>query len=205
MPIDALAFKRWRYTLYAPFYDLLPGFARERARSIELLGLRPGERVLVVGVGTGMDLPLLPRDVSVLATDLTPAMLARARRRAGPRVELRVMDGQRLDLPDASFDAVVLHQILAVAPDPARLLREAARALRPGGRVAIFDKFLDDGPDAAPWRRLLRRAADTVFTTSKESLEELLRRSAPPLGLEHQERAAGRGPFRIVLLRRPGA
>jgi len=205
MPIDALAFKRLRYTLYAPFYDLLPGFTRERARSLELLGLRPGERVLVVGVGTGADLPLLPGDVDVLATDLTPAMLTRARRRAGPRVELRVMDGQRLDLPDSSFDAVVLHQVLAVAPDPARLLGEAARALRPGGRVAIFDKFLDDGPPGPPWRRLLRRAVDTVFTTSKESLEELLRRAACPLRLERQERAAGRGPFRIVLLRRDAA
>jgi ubiquinone/menaquinone biosynthesis C-methylase UbiE len=202
MPIDALAFKRLRYTLYAPFYDLLPGFTRERARSLELLGLRPGERVLVVGVGTGADLPLLPGDVDVLATDLTPAMLTRARRRAGPRVELRVMDGQRLEFRDASFDAAVLHQVLAVAPDPARVLGETARVLRPGGRVAVFDKFLDADDGDSPMRQLARRAVDLVFTTSKESLEGLLRRSAPALELVHQERAAPRSRFRIALLRR---
>ena len=78
---------RWnriRYTLWAPFYDLVVGFGSQRRRSIELLSLQPGDRVLIVGAGTGADLPFLPPGVVGLATDLTPAMLERAR----PRLRL---------------------------------------------------------------------------------------------------------------------
>ncbi len=203
MALDANLWKRLRYTVYAAFYDLGPGFTAERARSLALLALEPGERVLLVGAGTGADFPFLPAGVRALATDLTPAMLARARRRAGVQVELRVMDGQRLELPDASFDAVVLHQVLAVAPAPARILSEAGRVLRAGGRVAVFDKFLADGAPDSRWRRFARSAVDTVFTTPKSTLDDLLRRSAAPLVVEHDERAGGRGPFRIAILRRP--
>jgi ubiquinone/menaquinone biosynthesis C-methylase UbiE len=54
------------------------------------------------------------------------------------------MDGHALKFPDASFDAVILHLIVAVIPDPVKCLREAARVLRPGGRAVIFDKFVPD-------------------------------------------------------------
>src|SRR5262245_27007613 len=131
MSLDATTWNRRRYTLWAPLYDFVARFGRQRWRSLALLDLRPGERVLIVGAGTGADLPLILSGVSVLATDLTLAMLDRARPRARPGVELRVMDGQALDLPDESFDAVILHLILAVIPDPVACLREAARVLRP--------------------------------------------------------------------------
>lgn len=165
---------RVRYTLYAPVYDValarLPLvsalFARGRQRSLALAALAPGERVLLVAAGTGLDLEILPDDVAVLATDLTPAMVARLAGRArtlaarGRRLEVgaAVMDAQRLALRDASVDCVVLHLALAVVPDPVATIREAARVLRPGGRVVVFDKFLADA--ARP--SLARRAADTV-------------------------------------------
>ena len=82
------AWLRARYTLYSTFYDLGPAYEDERRRAIALLDPRPGERVLVPGVGTGADLPLLPRHAQVLGVDLTPAMLARARQHARPGVEL---------------------------------------------------------------------------------------------------------------------
>src|SRR5688572_8246278 len=133
------AWFRLKYTLQAPFYDRVARFDPERRRSIELLGLRPGERVLVLGAGTGADLPFLPADVEVLATDLTPAMLEQARARLRPGIDLRVMDAARLELPDGSFDAAILHMVLEVFADPARCLAEAARILRPGGRITVFD------------------------------------------------------------------
>jgi ubiquinone/menaquinone biosynthesis C-methylase UbiE len=194
------AWLRARYSLYAAFYDLGPGFREQRRRAIELLRLRPGESVLVVGVGTGADLPLLPPHVRVLGVDLTPAMLARARAQAGPGVELRVMDAQRLEVAPATFDAVLLHQVLEVVPDPVACLAEAARALRPGGRVSVFDKFLPDERRPARWRVAWARALDLVFTSVKHRFVDILAGSGAPLRVEHAEPAGG--PFRILLLRR---
>jgi phosphatidylethanolamine/phosphatidyl-N-methylethanolamine N-methyltransferase len=198
----ALSWNRLRYTLWAPFYDLVARFRRQRRRSIALLGLRPGERVLVVGAGTGADLPLIPPGVEVLATDLTPAMLARARPRVRTGIELRVMDGQALDLPKESFDAVILHLIVAVIPDPAACLREASRVLKPGGRIAVFDKFLPDGERPSAARRLANVVTGTLFTDINRRLGEILERSGAPLTIEHDEPALLGGAFRILLLRK---
>lgn len=203
MKLDATAWNRWRYTLWAPFYDAVARFGRQRRRSIELLGPRPGERVLIVGAGTGADLPYLPDGLQVVATDLTPAMLARARERVRPGMELRVMDGERLELPDASFDAVILHLILAVIPDPVACLREAARVLKPGGRVAVFDKFLADGARPSLPRRLFNLVAATVVTDVNRRFADILARSGALLRVEHDEPALLGGFFRILLLRKP--
>jgi ubiquinone/menaquinone biosynthesis C-methylase UbiE len=191
---------RARYSLYAAFYDLGPSYAAERRRAIDLLALRAGERVLVPGVGTGADLPLLPAGIELVAGDLTPAMLARARRLAPPASELRPMDACRLDLEDASFDAALLHQLLEVVPDPVRCLAEAARVVRPGGRISVFDKFLPDGAPHSWWRDAAARALDLVFTSVKLRFPDVLVASRAPLRIEHDEACSG--PFRVLLLRR---
>ena len=67
--MNLTVWNRIRYTLWAPLYDLVARFGRERCRSIALLQLQPGERVLLMGAGTGADLPLIQEGVSVLATD----------------------------------------------------------------------------------------------------------------------------------------
>jgi phosphatidylethanolamine/phosphatidyl-N-methylethanolamine N-methyltransferase len=193
---------RFRYTLWAPFYDSVARFGRQRRRSIDLLALQRGDRVLLVGAGTGADLPLIPGDVSVLATDLTPAMLDRARPRVRPGIELRVMDGQALNLAAESFDAAILHLILAVIPDPAACLREAARVLKPGGKIAVFDKFLPDGARPGLPRRLANAVTRTLFTDINRRMGEILKRSGAPLWIEYDEPAFLRGTFRILLLRK---
>jgi phosphatidylethanolamine/phosphatidyl-N-methylethanolamine N-methyltransferase len=201
--VNLTNWNRLRYTLWAPLYDFVARFGRQRRRSVALLGLQPGERVLLVGAGTGADLPLIPEGVSVLATDLTPAMLDRARPRVRPGIELRVMDGQALDLASESFDAVILHLILAVIPDPAACLREAARVLKPGGRIAVFDKFLPDGARPRLPRRIANTVTRTLFTDINRRLGDILERSGAPLRIEHDEPAMFGGTFRILLLRKP--
>jgi len=194
------AWYRFRYSLWAPHYDRVTKFHRERRHSVELLRLRPGERLVIIGCGTGADLAFVPAEVEVLAVDLTPAMLRQARAHARPGVELRVMDGMALDLPDAGFDAAILHMVLEVIPDPLRCLWEAARVLRPGGRLAVFDKFLaeDDHPE------ILRRAGlallDFVFTSTNRRMGEILVRSGAPFAVEHDEPA--QGSYRHLILRR---
>lgn len=194
---------RLRYTLWAPGYDLIGRRLDPlRRRSIGLLDLKAGQRLLIVGGGTGCDLPLLPEGVRAVCTDLTPGMLEKARRRARPGVEFAVMDGQALEFEEASFDAVLLHLILAVIPDPARCLAEAARVLKAGGRIAILDKFVPDGASAPLWRRAANLATNLLATDITRRLGDILTASGAPVRVVHDERVGVRGFFRIVLLRR---
>jgi phosphatidylethanolamine/phosphatidyl-N-methylethanolamine N-methyltransferase len=140
------------YRAWAPVYDLVMGpfSGRARAQAIKLLDLRSGERLLIPGVGTGMDLPLIPPSVSVVGIDISPEMLAKARLKVSRNhVALMEMDAQTLDFADGSFDAVLFNLILSVVPDGAAAFRAAWRTLRPGGRAVIFDKLGTD-----PNRRL---------------------------------------------------
>ena len=196
------AWIRFRYSFWAPHYDRVTRFPRERRRSIELLDLRPGERLLIIGCGTGADLPFVPADVEVLATDLTPAMIRQAQAHARPGIEYRVMDGMALDLPDGGFDAAILHMVLEVIPDPVRCLAEAARVLRPGGRLAVFDKFLPDEASVGPLRRAGLALLDFVFTSTNRRMGEILARSGAPLTVERDEPSVA--AYRHLLLRRAG-
>ena len=191
---------RLRYTLWAPHYDRVTKLHPQRRRSIELLAPRAGERVLIVGVGTGSDLPYIPPDVEVLATDLTPAMLEQARAHARPGIEFRVMDGMALDLPGGSFDGAILHMLLEVIPDPARCLVEVARVLKPGGRIAVFDKFLADGDRPGLVRRALLKLLDFVFTSTNRQMGEILARSGAPLEVVHDEGSVA--AYRHIILRK---
>ncbi|HET8646383.1 MAG TPA: methyltransferase domain-containing protein [Vicinamibacteria bacterium] len=208
MALSTNAWNRLRYTVWSLGYDAFTRpFLPLRRQSIAQAALQPGERVLLVGAGTGADLPLLPAGLDVLATDLTPAMLARARQwvesSAERKVRLAVMDGHALGLPDARFDAVLLHLILAVIPDPARCLAEAARVLRPGGRVAVLDKFLADDARPSLARRLANLASGLLVTEINRRMGEILERSRAPLTLERDQPAALGGFFRVLLLRKP--
>lgn len=94
--------------------------------------------MLELAAGTGeLAATLAGRVARVLATDLAPGMVEAARRRALDGVEHRVLDMQELDLPDASFDAVVCRYGYMLAPDRPRAFRETRRVLRPGGRIAF--------------------------------------------------------------------
>lgn len=200
---------RLRYTLWAPVYDPLvgaAGFTAARRRSIDGLELRDGDRVLLVGAGTGLDLDLLPPGVEVTAIDVTPAMLERLARRAaraGRPISAGIQDARRLEFADASFDAVVLHLILAVMPQPELGMNEAARVLRPGGRIAIFDKFLRPGERPSTARRLLNVVTRTLFSDINRRLEPLLEGTG--LVVEGDESAAFGGAYRSVRLAKPVA
>ncbi|MEI7731617.1 MAG: methyltransferase domain-containing protein [Verrucomicrobiota bacterium] len=210
MPSHRFNTNDWRrrcYSLGAPVYDLLVrGFRPWRRRSLELLALQPGEKVLLIGAGTGEDLEFLPSGVRVTAIDLTPAMLDRLKKRAvrlNLQVDARVMDGHQLAFPDATFDVVILHLILAVIPDPVRCAREAARVLRPGGRVTILDKFLPDGRPLPLAIRLLAPVIGFFGTEINRQLGPIL--AGTDLDITRQEPLGMRGFFKIVLARKPSA
>jgi phosphatidylethanolamine/phosphatidyl-N-methylethanolamine N-methyltransferase len=198
---------RLRYTAWAPGYDAIAnaaGFDAARRLSIERLRLTSGERVLIVGAGTGLDLPHLPSDLDITAVDVTPAMLNRLERRAAKAhraVTTRIMDGRQLAFPDSSFDAVVMHLILAVMPHPERGLREAVRVLKPGGRIAVFDKFLRDDERPSLKRRLLNAFAKPLFSDLNRRFGPLI--AGTPLIVEREEPVAFGGSYRVVTLLNP--
>ncbi len=109
--------------------------------AVAALGLRPGDRVLDVGVGNGnAAIEAARAGATVTGIDLTPAQIERARERCAREaveVDLRVGDAQSLDVADSSFDAVISVMGMMFAPDHVRATAEMARACRPGGRVAI--------------------------------------------------------------------
>ncbi len=113
------------------------------------------------------------------------------------------MDGHQLAVPDGAFDGVVLHLVLAVIPDPVRCLREAARALRPGGRVVVFDKFVRTRrPPLA--LRALNVVIRVLFTDMTRRFEDILERSGADLVVVRDEPAFAGGLYRRLLLRRAG-
>lgn len=152
---------RFIYRLWSPIYDgLFDRFfaAPGRRRAMQVLDLQPGERVLLVGIGTGADLPLLPKGVQAVGVDLSPDMLARAQSKLplpGSPIVLAQADAQTLPLGDGVFDAAMLNLILSVVPDGALCLREALRALRTNGRAVIFDKFMPNESRPTLGRRLI--------------------------------------------------
>jgi len=196
---------RSAYTLWAPIYDRAVDAATRgmRRRSLEALDAAPGDSVLLIGIGTGLDLPWLPPGPRYSGIDLTPAMLVRARRRAdraGRALDLRVADAAALPYADNGFDAVVMHLILAVVPNPVESLREAARVVRPSGEILVLDKFLRPG-QRAPLRRLAAPLMRRIATRTDVVFEDCL---AAVDGLEvvADTPAGAGGWFRRIRLRR---
>jgi SAM-dependent methyltransferase len=194
---------RFIYRLWAPIYEstvnhfFMPG----RKRALEVLDLKPGERVLIVGVGTGADLPLLPEGIDVTGVDLSPEMLAKARLKPVSNlssVKLVEGDAQTLLVDEASFDAVILNLILSVIPDGNACLRSALRALKPGGRAVIFDKFLPEGKPVSPVRRFVNLFSTLFGTDINRCLSALMRDC--PCQVTHDEPSIAGGMYRVLTL-----
>ncbi len=174
------------YQRLAAIYDLAaraPFIAQPRTRLFTRVGIQPGQRVLVVGVGTGLDLAHLPAGTEVTGIDLSPAMLARARAR-GTDATLLEMNTEHLGFPDDSFDIVLFSYVLSVVGDPTRALAEAARVLAPQGSIWILGKFCETPPGPA------RRAASHILTTiGSASLTRSLTATIAetPLRVKHYE------------------
>jgi phosphatidylethanolamine/phosphatidyl-N-methylethanolamine N-methyltransferase len=198
--INSNRWNRLRYSIYAPFYNIaVRVLNRGRRRSIELVDIQPDEHVLVVGCGTGLDFDYLPAEVRVTAGDITPAMVRRAAERAerlGLDADIRVLDAHRLDIQDESVDVVLLHLILAVVPDPYAAIAEAARVLKPDGRIGIFDKFIAHEKRPGIFRRALNTLIRIAATDINRSVEPMLDHAG--LSLIHDEPAYGGGFFRVL-------
>ena len=192
------------YTHLAGFYDRLFGatYDRARRRTVQLLALKPGERLLISGAGTGLDLPMIGAGVEVDAVDISPDMLAvAAAKPAHARVRLTQMDAQNLEFPAQTFDAALLNLIVSVAPDGRAVFAEAWRTLKPGGRLVLFDKFLPEGHSAGLMRRLAGAFFNWIGTDINRRLSDVVG-DLPDGTVELNEASLFFGQYRILRIRK---
>src|SRR5919201_2141475 len=190
------------YDRWAPVYDLVFGgvFAKGRQAAIAATN-KIGGRVLEVGVGTGISLPLYGSHLRIFGTDISEAMLQKAKKRVDEfglkNIEgLAVMDAESLEFPDDSFDVVMAQYVVTAVPNPEAALDEFARVLRPGGELIILTRVSAD----AGMRRFIEQRLQPVvrplgFRTAEFAwsryakwlagapvVELVERRLVPPLG-----------------------
>lgn len=144
---DTIRTYRW----FSGSYDLLfgPVFHPGRKEAVRIANDRPGQRILEVGVGTGLSLPHFRPDLRVTGIDVSAEMLEQAKRRTArmglAHVEgLHVMDAENLKFPDNSFDAVLALYVASVVPDPARFAAEMRRVCIPRGTIVVVNHFTSE-------------------------------------------------------------
>src|SRR5689334_18580512 len=149
------------YENLAWVYDLVfgPALHPGRVDAIRRMGIKAGDRVLEVGVGTGINAALYPRDCSVTGIDLSSSMLEKARDRVARKgvrnVRLLQMDAANLKFADDVFDIVYAPYVISVVPDPVAVAREMRRVCRPGGRIIILNHFRSSNRVMARFERVI--------------------------------------------------
>jgi phosphatidylethanolamine/phosphatidyl-N-methylethanolamine N-methyltransferase len=187
------------YARWAPVYDPIFGVITGRAirATMRRLNALPAGRVLEVGVGTGIALPLYKPEHRVSGIDLSPAMLKLAEKRVAARrlgnVEsIQEMDAANLGFPDAAFDVAVAMFVMSVVPDPRRVLDEMHRVVKPGGTIVTVNHFKADKGFRAGVERWLAKYGAKLGWHPEFAIEAVLghpgmklteQRSLPPIGL----------------------
>ncbi|HHL39177.1 MAG TPA: methyltransferase domain-containing protein [Deltaproteobacteria bacterium] len=149
--------------------------------AIAYMGIEPGDRVLDVGVGTGLSLSLFPRHCEVIGIDISRQMLKKARekiRREGlDHITLMEMDAQNLEFDDDTFDKVFISHVVSVVPSPARVMSEVRRVCRNGGRVVIVNHFKSKNKMVEKFEKIVDPLCRRIGWRSDMCLDQFLRES----------------------------
>jgi phosphatidylethanolamine/phosphatidyl-N-methylethanolamine N-methyltransferase len=149
------------YEKLASTYDWVfgPTLHAGRLQAMQRMAISPKDRILEVGVGTGINLALYPKDCQLTGIDLSEGMLEKAHERVAEKamrnVRLLQMDATSLTFEDDSFDIVYAPYLISVVPDPVAVAREMRRVCRPGGRIIILNHFRSSNPIMSWGERLL--------------------------------------------------
>jgi phosphatidylethanolamine/phosphatidyl-N-methylethanolamine N-methyltransferase len=191
-----------KYKFLAPIYDIMfnPILAKARKKALLSLDFKPNDKILLIGVGTGLDIPLIPKDCLVTGIDLSDDMLHKAKSKAESRnVELYKMNAESLEFVDQWFDYVVLNLILSVAENPKIVISEAIRVLKENGNILVFDKFIK-GKKPGITRKLLNILTSFAGTDITRCFEEIA--AGLPVSIIKDEGSLFRGNYRIMVLKK---
>ena len=201
MTIDRKQIER-AYASYAVVYDRVFGrvFQASRETVVRNLKVGPGERVLEVGVGTGLCLPLYPPHCDITAIDLSDAMLEKAVVRVKElgldNVKLLKMDAGDMDFPDNTFDIVIAAYVVTAVPDYRKLMQEMIRVSRPGGRLILLNHFTQDSPIIAAVEKAISPICTRMGFRTDLSVDEVI--DGWPLIKERDEKVSPLGMWHVV-------
>ena len=190
------------YASYAGVYDRVFGkvFQDSREAVVRNLKVAPGERVLEVGVGTGLCLPLYPANCDITAIDLSKPMLDKAEERVKElgltNVKLIEMDAGAMDFPDSSFDIVIAAYVVTAVPDYRKLMEEMVRVSRPGGRLILLNHFTQDSPIIAAVEKAISPICARIGFRTDLSVDQVI--NGWPLIKERDERVKPLGMWHVV-------
>lgn len=171
------------YAVYSYVYDALFKwlFYPRIEHAIKSMDIEPGERVLDVGVGTGLSLDLFPRDCKVVGIDLSGEMLKKAKKKVNTNsmdnVELYEMDAMNVDFEDNSFDRVFISHVVSVVPDPYRVMEEVRRVCKDGGQVVLVNHFKSRNRLMAAFEYLFNPISKRIGWRSDLSLDEFINKA----------------------------
>jgi phosphatidylethanolamine/phosphatidyl-N-methylethanolamine N-methyltransferase len=190
------------YSSYAGVYDRVFGrvFQASREAVVRNLRIEPGERVLEVGVGTGLCLPMYPAHCDVTAIDLSAAMLEKAAERVKDEklanVRLEKMDAGQMTFADNSFDLVIAAYVVTAVPDYRTLMSEMVRVSRPGGRLVLLNHFTQDSPIIAAVEKAISPICVKIGFRTDLSVDEVI--DGWPLIKERDEKVKPLGMWHVV-------
>src|ERR1700682_577222 len=189
------------YDRWAPVYDLVFGGVFSKGRKAAIAATNKiGGRVLEVGVGTGISLPQYGPHLRIFGTDISEAMLQKAKKRVAElrlkNIEnLAVMDAEKLEFPDNSFDVVMAQYVVTAVPNPEAALDEFARVVRPGGELILLSRVSADAGmrhfieqrlqpvvRQLGWRTEFAWSRYMQWLAGARGMELVERRPVPPLG-----------------------
>ena len=190
------------YTNYAGVYDRVFGrvFQDSREAVVRNLKVAPGEKVLEVGVGTGLCLPLYPPNCDITAIDLSEAMVDKAAERVKEHgltnVKLMTMDAGAMDFADSTFDLVVAAYVVTAVPDYRKLMQEMIRVSRRGGRLVLLNHFTQNSPIIAAVEKAISPICVKIGFRTDLSVDEVI--DGWPLIKNRDERVKPLGMWHVV-------